>query len=211
VVTPGRSRRGGQALVEFALLAPALVLVLLFVVDFGRGLFIYGEMADGAGEMARQAVLQYNSLSNSSPGTGCTSPCTAPGVLPQLRSLAGLGYGSPVYAVSSSATTPPSYGSLGASSCSGSVCQPGRITLGPGAQPNTMYVFVYQFDPSASATSPVRWATCDPCPTSNPVRTGGGKLVVVDLQMRWQPASLAAAGVGPTITLDAQAVSPEEW
>ncbi len=180
-------------------MAPLLIVILLVVLDFGRGLFYYTEMATGAREAARQAVLQYNDQSNLS-APGC-SPCQVPGVLPQLQSIAGIGYGAPVYALSAGATSPPSYGTYQA----GTPGQPGTITLSPGALPNTMYVFIYELDPTTGATN---WATCDPCAG---LRTGGGKEVVVDLKMKWQPAVLAYLGGGPSITLDAQTVSREEW
>ncbi len=176
-----------------------LILVLLVVLDFGRGLFYYTEMATGAREAARQAVLQYNAQSNTT-APSC-SQCQVPGVIPQLDSIAGYGYGAPVYQLSSSATSPPTYGSYTV----GALGQPGTISLTAAAQPDTMYVFIYELDPLTGATN---WATCDPCAGT---RAGGNKLVVVDLKMRWQPAVLAYAGIGPTITLDAQTVSREEW
>src|SRR5205807_334065 len=91
MVSARRRRQRGQALVEFALVGTMLFMVLLVVLDFGRGLFFYTEMATGAREMARQAVLEYNAQSNTT-APGC-SPCAVPGVLPQLQSIAGIGYG----------------------------------------------------------------------------------------------------------------------
>lgn len=194
-----RGGRRGQALVEFAIIAPLLLTILLIVLDFGRGLFLYTEMATGAREMARQAVLEYNAQSNTS-APSC-SPCQVAGVLPQLQTIAGLGYGAPVYSVSSAAGSPPSYGTYAA----GAVGQPGTLTLSPAASSNTLYVFIYELDPTTGATS---WATCDPCAG---IRTGNGKLVVVDLKMRWQPIVLAYVGGAPSLTFDAQTVSREEW
>jgi hypothetical protein len=194
-----RRREAGQALVEFALVAPMLIMMLLVLLDFGRGLFLYTEMATGAREMARQAVLQYNAESNTQ-APSC-SPCQVPGVLPQLQNLAGLGYGSPVYSLSPSSTSPPSYGTYAA----GATGQPGTIGLSSTAQSNTMYVFIYELDPTSTTTN---WATCDPCAS---VRNGGGKFVVVDLKMRWAPVVLAYLGGAPSLTFDAQTVSREEW
>jgi len=198
-VTRSRGRQRGQALVEFALVAPLLIVVLLIVLDFGRGLFLSTEMATGAREMARQAVLQYNAQSNTA-APSC-SPCVVPGVLPQLQNIAGIGYGDPVYDLSPSSTTPPSYGTYTA----GAVGQPGTIALSSSAASNTLYVFIYELDPTTGATN---WATCDPCAG---VRTGNGKFVVVDLKMRWQPIVLAFVGGAPSLTFDAQTVSREEW
>jgi len=169
------------------------------VIDFGRGILYYTEMATGAREAARQAVLQYNSRSNGS-APSC-SPCQVAGVLPQVQALTGYGFGTPAYATSTSATSPPWYGTYQA----GALGQPGQIALSSSAVANTLYVFIYELDPTTGATN---WATCDPC---TGVRNGGAQLVVVDLRMRWQPSVFAFVGGATSITLDAQTVSREEW
>jgi hypothetical protein len=186
-------------MVEFALVAPTIFLIMLLVIDCGRALFINEEMANGAREAARQAVLRYNNRSNLS-APAC-SPCQVPGVLPQLDRLTGIGYGAPVFALSSSSTSPPWYGTYQP----GPAGLPGQNNLTAGAAPNTIYVFIYELDPSTGATN---WATCDPC---SGVRSGGGQLVVVDLKMRWQPTALNFLGSGFAVTLDAQSVAREEW
>jgi len=40
----------GQALVEFALVGPILLLLLLCGLDLGRGIFYYSQLAEGARE-----------------------------------------------------------------------------------------------------------------------------------------------------------------
>jgi Flp pilus assembly protein TadG len=60
------SRRAGQSMVEFALLAPAFFLLLLGVLDFGRVGFYYVAAADLARQTARYAAA-YNT------GTGYAS------------------------------------------------------------------------------------------------------------------------------------------
>jgi Flp pilus assembly protein TadG len=60
------SRRAGQAMVEFALLAPAFFLLLLGVLDFGRVGFYYVSAVDLAKQTARYATAYNN-------GTGFTS------------------------------------------------------------------------------------------------------------------------------------------
>ena len=56
-----RARRGdprrGQALVEFALVIPILLLLLLGVVDFARAWNVYEVLTDAAREGAREAVV----------------------------------------------------------------------------------------------------------------------------------------------------------
>jgi Flp pilus assembly protein TadG len=53
--TPRRSR--GQALVEFALVFPAIVLLLFGAIDLGRAVFAYSTIANAAREAARVAVV----------------------------------------------------------------------------------------------------------------------------------------------------------
>jgi Flp pilus assembly protein TadG len=51
-----RSRRG-QALVEFALVIPIFVFLLVAVFDFGRGIYTYNGVAEAAREIARTTVV----------------------------------------------------------------------------------------------------------------------------------------------------------
>lgn len=196
-----RRREWGQAIVEFALVAPMLILIMLVVLDFGFGLFMYSEMATGAREAARQAVLQYNASSNTAAGT-CSS-CVVPGVMPQLQSEAGIGY-PVVYAQSSSSTSPPSYGTCPTTPCVSTVSgRPPSLSLSSTAVTNQVYVFIYELNTGTGVTT---WDA-----GQNPIRNGGGRLVVVDLKIKWQPTVLTYAGIGSSMTLDAQTVSREEW
>ena len=55
-----RTRRlgdSGQAIVEFALVAPILLLLVLGIVDFGRAFYTYHVLIDAAREGARVAVV----------------------------------------------------------------------------------------------------------------------------------------------------------
>lgn len=62
-------REEGAALVEFALVAPLLVLLLFGLIEFGMALNDYQSIRQGVRDGARQAVVkQYGSA-----GTGCTS------------------------------------------------------------------------------------------------------------------------------------------
>jgi TadE-like protein len=206
VIRARRRRQRGQALVEFALVAPPLILVLLLILDFGRGLLYYSEMAVGAREASRQAVLKYNNRSNELQPS--CSPCQVPGVMPLLNRIAGVGYPAPVYRNSGSATEAPWYGRYADPAHDGS---PGTITLSDSAASNTPYIFVYEFDPATDGTT---WATCPNPPQAPAACDGvrsGGRLVVVEIKMRWQPAILTYAGLGPSLTLDSRTVSREEW
>jgi Flp pilus assembly protein TadG len=56
---PQRKSRG-QAMVEFALLASLLLLLLMGIFDFGRAISVYINIAEAAHEGARQLVLRSN-------------------------------------------------------------------------------------------------------------------------------------------------------
>jgi len=55
VLAQGRSQRS-QAIVEFSLIAPILLILIFGVVDFGRGLYYYISLQQAANEGARVAV-----------------------------------------------------------------------------------------------------------------------------------------------------------
>ncbi len=55
-----RKREFGQALVEFALVCPLLVLLLMGMFDLGRGVYAYNVVASAAREGARLGVVKPN-------------------------------------------------------------------------------------------------------------------------------------------------------
>lgn len=202
-------------MVEFAIVAPIVLLLLLILLDFGRGLFYYSEMAAGAREAARQATLVANQNSNTAPSASALP--SVPGVVPQIQRLAAFGYSLKAY---SSCHPDPTGGpvtgpvtltcgtyagsrQLPADASHAGGWTPGQITLAPGADPNVLYVFVYELDPADGSTT---WDA-----GSQPVRTGGHKLVVVDLKMKWTPAVLGFARLGPFLVFDAVSAQREEW
>ena len=54
------ARRRGQALVEFALVFPLLMLILMGVVDLGRGIYAFNAVANAAREGGRTAIVNQN-------------------------------------------------------------------------------------------------------------------------------------------------------
>lgn len=56
--SPARSRSGqrSQALIEFALISPVLLLLVFGIIDIGRAVFYYDTLAHAAREGAREAV-----------------------------------------------------------------------------------------------------------------------------------------------------------
>jgi len=67
----GRRRDGqrSQAMVEFALIGPIVLLLLLFIIDFGRGIYYFVTIDNAANEGARVAVR-----SSAQPGNLTTLP-----------------------------------------------------------------------------------------------------------------------------------------
>jgi len=55
-----RPRQRAQAIIEFAVVVPLLLLLMLGLLDFSRLLFTYISLSNGAREMARAAVLTTN-------------------------------------------------------------------------------------------------------------------------------------------------------
>lgn len=62
----GREGRRGQALVEFALVAPILLLLILGLVDFARAWNAYQVITDAAREGARAAVVENETITQDS-------------------------------------------------------------------------------------------------------------------------------------------------
>jgi len=54
---PIREARRGQTLVEFALVLPLLILLLVGIFDFGRAIFAYNTINNAAREAARLAIV----------------------------------------------------------------------------------------------------------------------------------------------------------
>ncbi len=76
-----RSRRqGGQSLVEFALVIPVFLLILMGVVDFGMAIYKFNGVSQAAREIARVTSVH--------PCAGAT-PC-APGLPPSAETAAAI-------------------------------------------------------------------------------------------------------------------------
>jgi hypothetical protein len=77
----GRSRRPGQALVEFALVAPIFFLLLFSIIEAGRFIFHYEMLSNAARDGARYAIVHGSNSSCPSgpmPG-GVANPCDLAG------------------------------------------------------------------------------------------------------------------------------------
>lgn len=60
--TNPRFSRPGQALVEFALILPLLLLIVLMIVDFGRVIYYYTTLYNAAREGARYGIVHKGDL-----------------------------------------------------------------------------------------------------------------------------------------------------
>ena len=198
-----------QTMVEFALVAPVLLLLIGATVDIGRGVLLANLLSGAARETARLAALEVNSGSNTLPPpcTGLATPCSITAVVTGAHLLDALGV-TVVYQDSSAISTPPAYGTYAANA---DPTQPGTITLTGATNPNTVYVFVYELDAAPGNPSP-RWS-CPTCAAVNgaAVRTGGNQRVVVDLKLKWQPVLARFLGIPTVVTLDAQSVDRIEF
>jgi Flp pilus assembly protein TadG len=196
-----------QALVEFALVAPVVLLIIGATVDMGRGLLLYGLLSGASRDMARQASLEYYSGSNSLPPdcTALASPCGLTSLITGAHLLDPLG-ATVVYLDSTAISSPPTYGTYVPNA---DPTQPGTITL-TGASTNTVYVFIYEYDPTGA--SPTRWS-CPTCAAASgsAVRMPGNQRVVVDLKLRWRPVLATFLGIPTAIIFDSQTVSRIEF
>jgi TadE-like protein len=201
--------RAGQALIEFALIAPVIFLLIGATVDLGRGLLIYTMLQGTSRDMARQAVLSYYSGSNTLPPT-CTAlatPCSLQSLNTRAHQLDPLGM-SVVYQDSTAISSPPSYGTYTANV---NPLQPGTIALTGAINASTVYVFIYELDSTAGNPNP-RWS-CPTCAGASgaAVRTDGHQLVVIDLKVQWKPVLNTLLGIPSTVTFDSQSVARLEY
>ena len=204
-----RLSKSGQALLEFALIAPVVLLMIGATVDLGRGLLIYTMLQGASRDMARQAVLEYYSGSNTLPPT-CTAlatPCSLGPLTNGAHQLDALGM-SVVYQDSTAISSPPPYGTYAANA---NPLLPGTITLTGAINASTVYVFVYELDATGGNPNP-RWS----CPSfagaaGAAVRTSGHQLVVVDLKLQWKPVVNTLLGIPSVITFDSQSVERLEF
>lgn len=86
-----RRHQRGQALVEFAIVIPVLLVFMLAIVDFGRGIYIYSVISDAAREGARYAIV-HGSLApadgEQASGPGTSDPTGSLYVVPAATAVA---------------------------------------------------------------------------------------------------------------------------
>jgi TadE-like protein len=197
--------------VEFALVAPVVLLIIGATVDMGRGMLLNALLQGASRDTARQAALSYYSGSNTlSPDcTALTVPCTLGPVVKGAHLLDPLGVKF-VYLDSNAIAAPPAYGTYVANV---NPQLPGTITLTAAAVSNTVYVFIYELDSTPGNPNP-RWSCRTvACINANgvAVRTPGHQRVVVDLKLKWQPVLARLLGIPAVITFNSQSVARMEF
>jgi hypothetical protein len=175
-------------------------------------MLLYTLLSGASRDTARQAVLIYNSGSNTLPPS-CTrlaTPCNLQAVVQAAHLLDALGV-KVVYQDSGAISSPPPYGTYVPSASPRT--QPGTITLTAATVTNTVYVFIYELDSNLANPNP-RWSCPTvPCVNANGrnVRTPGHQLAVVDLKFKWQPILARLLGLPIVVTFNSQAVERIEF
>jgi hypothetical protein len=197
--------------VEFALVAPLVLLIIGATVDMGRGMLLNALLQGASRDTARQAALSYYSGSNTlTPDcTALTTPCSLSPLVNGAHQLDSLGV-KVVYLDSAAISSPPAYGTYVANV---NPQQPGTITLTAATVSNTVYVFIYELDSAPGNPNP-RWSCrTAACTNANglAVRTGGHQRAVVDLKLKWQPVLARLLGIPAVITFNSQTVVRMEF
>ena len=204
-----RHKQSAQTLVEFALVAPVVLLLIGATVDLGRGVLIYTTLQGASRDMARQGALSYYIGSNTlAPDcTALATPCSLVPLTTGSHALDPLGM-SVVYADSTGISAPPTYGTF---TPNANPLLPGTISLTGAVKASTVYVFIYELDSTGGNPNP-RWS-CPTCALVNgaAVRTSGHQLVVVDLKLQWKPVLTTLLGIPSAITFDSQSVERMEF
>jgi Flp pilus assembly protein TadG len=82
------TRQSGQAMVEFALILPVLLLILLGIIDGGRLVYAYNDIANAAREAGRTAIINQDAATirakAAQQATGLGLPTADPGDCPMM-------------------------------------------------------------------------------------------------------------------------------
>ena len=176
---PGRNAPG-QAMVEFTLILPVLMLMILGLADVARAVYEYNIISNSAREGAREAVLAYNQCSNTV--NACQSPPPAGASINGVdnainRAGAGLvGYKFATNTIGSRSSAP----------CT------------PAPNQGCVWVFVIDGTTTTSCTPPNptspggtgtdTWGICD-----FDANKQGGHSVVVEIEFKFQPLTALVA------------------
>ena len=163
----GRRRRSrGQSMVEFALIAPLMFILLLGLIDLARAVYYYNVISNSAREGAREAILAYNQCQNTAP---CSSPPGGSSVVGVRPAMVRAGGGIVAF---------PTISDTGAASGTAPSCT-------PSANNSCVWVFVVGSALQSPCTAPGPndgYSSCD----FNRSKSGGQD-VVVEVEYNFVP------------------------
>ena len=85
LIRRGRAWRGGQSLVEFALVLPVFLLLLFGLIDMGRYVYLNSTLSQAAREGARVAAVEAYWMGHTDTGCGTAGGPVCPANLTVLR------------------------------------------------------------------------------------------------------------------------------
>jgi TadE-like protein len=193
----GKSR-SGQGMVEFALLVPVLMLMILGIADGARAVYTYNIISNSAREGAREAILAYNQCHNA--GAPCSTPPSGTTVVGVDNAVSRAGAGIVSYVFKDTATDLPGT----APSCN------------PVPNQGCVWIFIVNDDLTPSIPSP----GCGPNPPTdtysvcdyNASKEGGSHDVVVEIEYNFVPFTpLVANALGNSTIMWAKSEMRTEY
>ena len=180
-----RGSRGGQGLVEFALVAPILVLAIFLLIDFSRLLYAYSSISSAAREGARILSLKSDQFSD----------CYA------FQQMEKVGQGFPLLADPNS-VNPDNDPNVPAP---GLPRAPGNNPTPP--LPGQGYIYIY---PAVATGSPPDGSGCSNPNTPRAV-SSTTKSVAVEIQYHFTTLTPLVSAFLPNITLKTISVTQTEY
>ncbi len=185
-------------MVEFALLVPVLMLMLLGIADVARAVYTYNIISNSAREGAREAILAYNQCQNA--GAPCSTPPSGTTVVGVDNAINRAGAGIVSYVFKDTLTDMGTY----------PVCPP---------LPNQgcVWIFIINGDLTPSIPSP---PGCGPNPPTdkyslcdyNASKEGGSHDVVVEIEYNFAPFTpLVAKALGNSTIMWAKSEMRTEY
>jgi Flp pilus assembly protein TadG len=175
-------KASGQAIVEFSLVLPLLMLMVLGLADVARAIYDYNIISNSAREGAREAILAYNQCSNR------FNPCVGSGP-PAGSSLVGV----------DNAINRAGAGIVGYTFATDDATQHRSVaSCTPAPNQGCVWVFVIDGTTTNTCTPPNavssggtdNWGVCDFDASKQ-----GGHSVVVEIEFKFQPLTSLVADV----------------
>lgn len=169
-------------MIEFGLLLPVLMLMILGLTDIARAVYSYNIISNVAREGAREAILGYNKCSNTSTSACGPAPSAGATIIGVDNAVTRAGAGLVAYRFATDAT-----GARNAAPCT------------PLPNQACVWVFITNGTTTSGCTPPNpqsnpggtdNWGNCD----FNASKQGGHS-VVVEIEYKFQPLTALMAGV----------------